>query len=59
MSKITNQDFAAAKKAVKAVGTVDISLASKTAINILTERCPNASAELITDMAWQVVLASR
>jgi hypothetical protein len=58
-AKITNQDFAAAKKAVKKVGTADISLAHRTAIETLAGRCLRADAELIADMAWQVVMCAR
>jgi hypothetical protein len=57
--KITNQDFAAAKKAVKKVGTADCSRAHRVAMEILRERCPNACDALITDMGWQVVLCAR
>jgi hypothetical protein len=57
--KVTNQDFAAAKKAVKKVGTADVSLAHKTAMQVLADRCKSASAELIQDMGWQAVLAAR
>ena len=59
MTKISNQDFAAAKKAVKKVGTADVSLAHKTAMEVLTQRCPAASEVLIADMGWQVVMAAR
>jgi hypothetical protein len=58
-AKITNQDFAAAKKAVKKVGTVDLSLAHKVAIETLSARCIRADAVLVNDMAWQVVLCAR
>ena len=57
--KITTADFNAAKKQVKSVGVADSSLAHRKAIEVLTARCPRASAELIGDMAWQVVLAAR
>jgi hypothetical protein len=56
---ITNQDFAAAKKAVKKVGTADVSLAHKTAMQVLADRCKSAHPGLIQDMGWQVVLAAR
>jgi methylmalonyl-CoA mutase cobalamin-binding subunit len=56
---ISNQDFAAAKKAVKKVGTADVSLAHKTAMQVLADRCKSAGAELIQEMGWQVVLAAR
>jgi hypothetical protein len=57
--KVTTADFNAAKKQVKTVGVADASLAHRTAIEALTARCPRASAELIGDMAWQVVLSAR
>ena len=57
--KITSQDFAAAKNAVKKVGTADTSLAHRVAMESLTSRCPKANQELIQDMGWQVVLATR
>ena len=55
--KITTSDFRAAKTAVKNIA--DTSLAHRVAIETLTVRCPNASIELVTDMAWQVVMAAR
>ena len=57
--KVTTADFNAAKKQVKTVGVADTSLAHRVAIEVLTVRCPQASAELIGDMAWQVVLSAR
>jgi hypothetical protein len=57
--KITNQDFAAAKKAVKNHGTADSSAAHRIAIEVLTARCPLADATLINDMAWQVFMCAR
>lgn len=61
--KVTTQDFRAAKNAVKKImveGFIcDTSKAHRVAIDTLTARCPNASPELIQDMAWQCVLAAR
>lgn len=56
--KITTQDFRAAKAAAKKV-IADTSLAHHKAIDVLAERCPTASQELINDMAWQCVMAAR
>jgi len=58
-AKISNLDFAAAKKAVKKVGTADTSLAHRIAAEILADRCLRADATLIADMAWQVVMCAR
>lgn len=56
--KITNKDFSEAKKAAKK-DIADSSKAHRNAIECLTARCPNASLELIADVAWQCVLAAR
>ncbi len=64
-AKITNADFAAAKKAVKAavkkanVGGFDPSFAFRIAKETLAARCLRADEVLIADMAWQVVLCAR
>lgn len=59
--KITINDFRAAKNAVNADDDAkcDCSRAHRIAIETLASRCPNASIELVADMAWQVVLAAR
>ena len=57
--KITNQDFTNAKKNVKKVGTADVSLAHRVAMESLAKSCPEASPALIQDMGWQVVMAAR
>ena len=55
--KITKQEFAVAKKAVR--GIADSSEAHRVAMETLTASCPKAGLELVQDMAWQVVLATR
>jgi hypothetical protein len=55
--KVTKQDFAVAKKAIK--GIADTSRAHLIAIETLTQRCPGVSENLIQDAAWQVVMAAR
>lgn len=59
MQSITTQNWKTAKRAVKNVGVLDYSLAHRVAIEKLTELCPNANIELITDMAWEIVKSVR
>ena len=54
---ISQKDFAAAKKAIK--GIADSSRAHRIAAETLASRSPEANAELIHRMAWQVVMAAR
>lgn len=58
MSKITTNDFRAAKREAKKV-IADVSAAHRVALETLTRLCPRAGAPLLQDMAWQCVMAAR
>jgi hypothetical protein len=59
MTKPTLKQFRKAIKAAKAAGYGDPSKQHRVAIDTLTAECGGCSAELIADLAWEAVKASR